>query len=1634
MLYILDQHSMEINDWENTDKKFTKTTAVDHILDVLITNDVITIVGSSGIGKSVTLQHAALHLRDIYGYQIIPCRNTSDIQLHVRQNVKYVLVIDDFCGKYVSVQAEIDEWYKYQSFLTKLLSARKIKVLTSCRKSVFNDCKFQLLKVFCKHICDLSLGDYALTSPEKSKIALMYIPLDTVNIIEKDVDKFDCFPLMCYLFTTRPISNPLYFFGNTFAIYEEELDYLNADTDKTKLCALFICVLFNGCLEESLLTEEHKRFVIESNDGYSQCILPDEIIENSKLSGRSLLDIFDACGVDLNTPRSRIHKQLDLLVDTYLTKKDNNYVFIHDKLYDYMCFYFGNCLQCSILKHAESVLIRDRCRLNSIETDTEAFAIIIHNANEERYFERIVDDIFAGDIFDVFYNNQMKYQTYRTRLMKYMSNAELNLEKLFAVRADSVDRLDRVTFLYLACLEGYTDIVNFILDKGYNQVDNDYNPLNAASYSGHKDILELLIQKGADINHRDSSGQTPLVMACIGKRKDIVRWLIEIGADVDKRTCEGPTPLMWACSSGYRGMADMLLYKGANIDKADYEGRTPVMWCRKQGESGIFDLLIYKGANLNKRDNSGWSPLMWATYYGLLSTVEVLFAKNADINESDDFGMTPLMIACDKGFNEIILFLIRKRVNINSKNKLGQTALMLSCASNNFEILNILIENNAKINAVDILDETSLMKVCSLGLLRNTEFLLQKRADVNISDKDGNTPLSVACFGRHDDLVKVLIKYGANVNQIDSNGSTILINSINGALNEYLTKTENGIYANMSQGNRVIPDLNHIQLSVIDILLKNGTSVDKTDIKGWSPLMWACYTKNTSVISLLIDNGANVNSISVHDNTTFRDVFKTKDVNTLSFLLIKDVSRKKVLIEAIRSRNLETVVCIIESTMQNSITHNDEKRVVPVDQIMKYDINWINGDGFSPLALSYKYGCLDIAQYLVSHGADISTPDNDGFTSLYYCCKNGYKEGIRFLVSNGANIDSFSPDNWNPLTYSCFKGHYAIVELLLNLKANVHVEDRLKRSPLRLACLRKHTTVAQILIEKGADAYKELVYAYENKERSIVDFVIQTHPSVHKLLLMACKRNNLVLTHLLIEKLEDLPNGIDQTACVQSLINCIDPVKILKIACKAGKLNLLKAAFDSGMGNDITFENKTSPLMLVSYSGNASSAMELIERGADINQLDSNGWNSLRWACQGGNMEVISLLIRKGADFENYLLNACKDDDAEVITLLTKQGANLNKTLIFACKDNQYTSIDSLLAKGAEINYEDDNRWTPLMWACYNGHTGTVDVLKHRGSQLNKDLLSASSLDDDRLFERLVNAGANIDETFIMACKLNDKNVKYFIEKGVDINICLNNNYPLVIASQNKYENLFSLLIENGVNTDEPFTFLLEEDGITIQSFLQTLNNLSMDVFTKCFRDQRRTERILIEATKNGFEKIVARVMDNGLNQEVIESVFVVACKNKIDTISTLLINKGAKTWELFKLGFKTEDLDIIKSLVNAGTSLNDTDQLDWSALSWACFYRHEHIICNRKDLKNIEGIIDYLIEKGADVNYALALACIERHFTAVEFLINKGGDPNLKDIRGHSLLKKAEKQGYHDIANVLRSHGATRKSKCVTQ
>ena len=84
-------------------------------------------------------------------------------------------------------------------------------------------------------------------------------------------------------------------------------------------------------------------------------------------------------------------------------------------------------------------------------------------------------------------------------------------------------------------------------------------PLHYATFGGHKEVVELLIAKGADVNAKDGVGETPLHWAAKEGNKEVVELLIAKGADVNAKDDVGDTPVDWAAN---KEIADLLRKHG----------------------------------------------------------------------------------------------------------------------------------------------------------------------------------------------------------------------------------------------------------------------------------------------------------------------------------------------------------------------------------------------------------------------------------------------------------------------------------------------------------------------------------------------------------------------------------------------------------------------------------------------------------------------------------------------------------------------------------------------------------------------------------------------------------------------------------------------------------------------------------------------------------------------------------------------------------------------------------------------------------------------------------------------------------------------------------------------------------------
>ena len=153
--------------------------------------------------------------------------------------------------------------------------------------------------------------------------------------------------------------------------------------------------------------------------------------------------------------------------------------------------------------------------------------------------------------------------------------------------------------------EGDQDAIKQFLTAGINREartpDEGYTSLMIAAHAGHKEIISMLLQSGADVNAVDNTGVTALMRAALNGYTDCARVLLEKGADPDIQAekQKGMTALMYAASSGHTSAVKLLLEKGANPDIRSAEGNQALMFAQLSGNPSTVEVLSSASSNIN---------------------------------------------------------------------------------------------------------------------------------------------------------------------------------------------------------------------------------------------------------------------------------------------------------------------------------------------------------------------------------------------------------------------------------------------------------------------------------------------------------------------------------------------------------------------------------------------------------------------------------------------------------------------------------------------------------------------------------------------------------------------------------------------------------------------------------------------------------------------------------------------------------------------------------------------------------------------------------------------------------------------------------------------------------------------------
>ncbi len=377
--------------------------------------------------------------------------------------------------------------------------------------------------------------------------------------------------------------------------------------------------------------------------------------------------------------------------------------------------------------------------------------------------------------------------------------------------------------LHEAAAEADAEGVAALIEAGaiVNQPDHyGRTPLHFAMSPA---VAQLLLLQGADVNARDASGATPLILhARFDSHVEVVKTLIEHGADLNVKTKDGSHALGNATMTGSIETMRLLLEAGADVNLKGISGQTALFEPTFRDEADKIRLLVKHGADLEIRDDEGCTALFAAANYpnwmakqqGKVNVLKALIEAGADIHAKNNKGQTPIEVASQSSSPDHASVLVeagapadifvvsmvgapdaarklleQDRSLVNQRGEYERTPLHLAVMNSQIIVFDVLLEFGADIEARDKMDRTPLLTATWKGDGEVTKALVERGGNINATDHKGNTALHLAphTTWRGRRLVPLLIELGADPDIQNEDGDTALHDAI-GRDNEKITK------------------------------------------------------------------------------------------------------------------------------------------------------------------------------------------------------------------------------------------------------------------------------------------------------------------------------------------------------------------------------------------------------------------------------------------------------------------------------------------------------------------------------------------------------------------------------------------------------------------------------------------------------------------------------------------------------------------------------------------------------------------------------------------------------------------------------------------------------------------------------
>ncbi|KAF3927622.1 Ankyrin-2 [Arthrobotrys entomopaga] len=605
------------------------------------------------------------------------------------------------------------------------------------------------------------------------------------------------------------------------------------------------------------------------------------------------------------------------------------------------------------------------------------------------------------------------------------------------------------------------EMIQLLLDHGADingTTANGVSPLNNAIIGGKKTVLRELLDRGADVHLRNTKGHNAIYECALHGHPEMLRWVLDAGLASEINITDltiGMSPLYAAVELGRPRIVKVLIEYGVDVNQKILDGWwTPLHEAVKKGFLEITEMLLEAGANPNAANEDGITCFhcCWVTGAVSLATLLVQYGADVNIKRKDQF--TALHYACFEGRAELAEFLVKNGANLEDETKEGFSPLHLSIMRNHASIVDMLIKNGADVNHKDRKSWTPLHRAASLGNPYIAELLVaRKDIDLEARNDDFTTAINDAVKNNRAEVVRVLAKAGADLEKTSNDSPwPLIIESLfkdikcleallaSGA--SIWVKDRYGSTCAHAAGTNGKPEHLEVILQNLDAKYPDRKR-EYFDIRNkWNrtPLLGACVGGRADCVEVMMKHGADVNSRGLIHNQRPITVAAENGFHEV----VKQFMLKSPQIKFDEPRGTLSALhwMIIKAMPETS------KALIKMDRD-KILINHSGPQDETPLIKCAIHDRPLITQWLIDAGADKQRTCNNGMSPLHHACCRDHPRTTAALLKNGADLEAEDFQGRTPLACAIDMGQGNTIKLLIKAGAKLDKIGKSRESKAR---------------------------------------------------------------------------------------------------------------------------------------------------------------------------------------------------------------------------------------------------------------------------------------------------------------------------------------------------------------------------------------------------------------------------------------------------------------------------------------------------------------------------------------------------------------------------------------------------------